>query len=257
MSGVRWASAWPVFGGPTYACGVTRSTTTIRAGAASTERRASRGRGELFWRRVSLAVELLIVFIALPTAFRLGWINLPLIGAIVILAASAAAFLIFDKTFDHRRFWRLRTLPMEAPRILGFFAIGAAMGVGAVLLASPDEFLGFVRHRPEIWAMVMLLYPIFSVYPQEVIFRGFFFHRYQPLFRQTWLLIGASALVFGYVHIVMGNGLSVVLSALGGVLFGWTYLRTQSLLAASFEHALYGCFIFTVGLGRYFYLAPG
>lgn len=209
------------------------------------------------WRRAALLIELVIVFIALPTAFRFGLIDLPLIGAIVLLAVAAAAVLFFDRGFDRRSLWRTDSVRREMPRILGIFALAAAAGAITVLAISPEQFLEFARRNTGMWAIVMVLYPVFSVYPQEIVFRGFFFHRYASLFQRPWALIIASAVVFGYVHVVMGNTLSIVLSGIGGVLFGWTYLRTKSLPAVAVEHALYGCFIFTVGLGRYFYLAPG
>ena len=47
--------------------------------------------------------------------------------------------------------------------------------------------------------------------------------------------------------------LAVALCVIGGWLFADTYSRTRSLWLASAEHALYGCLVFTVGLGRYFY----
>ena len=48
-------------------------------------------------------------------------------------------------------------------------------------------------------------------------------------------------------------GLSVLLTVIGGLLFGWTWLRTHSIWLVSLEHALFGCFAFTVGLARYFH----
>ncbi len=208
-------------------------------------------------RRLWLAVEILVIFVALPTAFRLQMIGVPLILGILVLAVCSVALLLADKRFDRRRFWRSDRARREWPRILKVFAVAAFVGSIAVALLMPKQFLQLVQNRPDVWLMVMVLYPIFSVYPQEVIFRGFFFHRYRELFRRPWALIAASAAVFGYVHIVMGNGWAIGLSAIGGVLFGLTYLRSRSLLAVAAEHALYGCFIFTVGLGRYFYFVPG
>jgi uncharacterized protein len=43
--------------------------------------------------------------------------------------------------------------------------------------------------------------------------------------------------------------LALILTFLGGVLFGLRYWQTESLLVSSFEHALYGCAIFTIGAG--------
>jgi hypothetical protein len=39
----------------------------------------------------------------------------------------------------------------------------------------------------------------------------------------------------------------------GGLLFAVTYHRTASAFAAAVEHALYGCFLITLGLGRFVY----
>jgi hypothetical protein len=36
-------------------------------------------------------------------------------------------------------------------------------------------------------------------------------------------------------------------------LFGTTYRRSGSLLPASLEHAMFGNFLFTIGLGEYFH----
>jgi membrane protease YdiL (CAAX protease family) len=102
----------------------------------------------------------------------------------------------------------------------------------------------------------MVAYPAVSVYPQEVIYRAFVFHRYGPVFPGRWAIIAASAGAFALAHAPFGHWLSVVLSGAGGVIFAYTYQRTESLLAPAVEHALYGCFIFTVGLGTYFYY-PG
>lgn len=234
------------------------SETTTEPGSAEHEGvdQAPASISPLAW-RLWLGAELAVVFIVLPTAFRLGLIQIPLIAAIGLLGVTAAIVLLVDHEFDRASIWRLSPIKREAPRIALIFLTTCLIGTAAVLVLIPDRFLAFPRSSPGWWAMVMMLYPIFSALPQEIVFRGFFFHRYRPLFRAPWAMIIAGAIVFGYVHIVMGNALAIGLSAIGGVLFGWTYLRTKSIPAATIEHALYGCFIFTVGLGRFFFHAPG
>jgi membrane protease YdiL (CAAX protease family) len=49
----------------------------------------------------------------------------------------------------------------------------------------------------------------------------------------------------------------MVLTFVAGLLFAWRYQATGSLLVSSMEHALYGCYIFTVGLGELFYHGAG
>jgi membrane protease YdiL (CAAX protease family) len=36
---------------------------------------------------------------------------------------------------------------------------------------------------------------------------------------------------------------------IGGILFAYTYQKTKSTLLVSIEHAIYGCWLFTVGMG--------
>jgi hypothetical protein len=104
-----------------------------------------------------------------------------------------------------------------------------------------------------VWLLVMILYPLLSVYPQEIIFRTFLFHRYQNLFTSQRQLIWASAVSFGVAHIIFANWAALVLSTIGGLLFARTYARHRSLALVCFEHSLWGNFIFTIGLGWYFW----
>jgi membrane protease YdiL (CAAX protease family) len=43
------------------------------------------------------------------------------------------------------------------------------------------------------------------------------------------------------------------MTLVGGLLFAHTYWKTRSLLVSAIEHALYGCLLYTIGLGRFFY----
>jgi uncharacterized protein len=120
-------------------------------------------------------------------------------------------------------------------------------------LVIPENLFGLPRNRPNVWVLVMIFYPLLSVVPQEVVFRSFFFRRYATLFPDPRMMILASSFAFGWVHILLLNWVAVAFSAVGGILFAHTYHKTRSLAAACFEHALYGCFIFTLGLGYFFY----
>jgi membrane protease YdiL (CAAX protease family) len=113
--------------------------------------------------------------------------------------------------------------------------------------------MAFPRDNPTRWAVVLLLYPLLAALPQEVFFRCFFFHRYRQLFPCPTLMILASALSFSLAHLLYANWIAPLLSFLGGLLFGWRYWQTRSLLAVSIEHALWGNFLFTVGIGWFFY----
>jgi hypothetical protein len=119
-------------------------------------------------------------------------------------------------------------------------------------------FLSLPRRAPPFWAIIMVFYPIVSAFPQELIYRTLFFHRFGTLFGNRRVLAAAvNGALFGFAHIMFGSWISVVLSALLGFVIAWRYARARSFWGAWFEHALYGDLVFTVGLGRYFFTGNG
>ena len=136
-----------------------------------------------------------------------------------------------------------------------FLVAASAMTVG-LLYWAPERLFSLLRHRPGFWALVMVLYPLLSVYPQELLYRRYLFSHYRPLFRTDAMLVAVSALVFGWLHIIFHNTLACVFTLVGGVFFADTFRRTRSLWLTCLEHILYGQFIFTIGLGEYFRPAP-
>jgi membrane protease YdiL (CAAX protease family) len=50
----------------------------------------------------------------------------------------------------------------------------------------------------------------------------------------------------------MRNVPALVLTFVGGLMFGGAYARTRSLALSCLEHALLGDFAFTIGLGSFF-----
>ncbi|MBX3359473.1 MAG: CPBP family intramembrane metalloprotease [Phycisphaeraceae bacterium] len=204
-------------------------------------------------RRAWLASELLVLFGIGPAALWLMPVRGLVIPILLLVAAGVLVVLLTDRTFDRRLLWGRTGLRREAPRICIQFAIAAAAIAGAIQLTRPDLSFAFIRGNPRVWAVVMVLYPLLSAYPQELVYRTFLFHRYQPLLRGRAALFAASAAAFGWAHVILDNWLAVGMSTLGGVLFAWTYSRSRSTAAAWFEHSLYGCMVFTVGLGAFFY----
>jgi hypothetical protein len=207
--------------------------------------------------RVWLTVEFAIVFVGLPLGFRYSPVRLPALPVLWIVTGYAWWQLWRDPGFDRARLWNAGPLASNFGSMLGIFAAAAlAIWLGVHRIAPQLEF-GLVRERPWLWAAVMVLYPVLSVYPQGVLYRAFLMERYLPLFPANaagrWALILVSAAGFGFLHIIFRNWLAVGLTFAGGLLFAWRYAETGSLATSSLEHALYGCWLFTVGVGQYFY----
>tara|TARA_R110000787_G_scaffold59922_9_gene135862 strand:+ start:1886 stop:2266 length:381 start_codon:yes stop_codon:yes gene_type:complete len=107
-----------------------------------------------------------------------------------------------------------------------------------------------VLNKPLLWLAILGVYTILSVWPQEIIYRTFFFSRYEALFQNKKLLIFVNAILFSLAHLFFKNTLVIVLTFIGGLLFAYTYYKTKSTLLASIEHAIYGNWLFTVGMGE-------
>jgi hypothetical protein len=207
--------------------------------------------------RALQALELVVLFIGLPLGYRYSPVRIPALPVLWVVAGYAMWQLYRDSTFDRNRLWNPAPLAGQLGAMLAIFAVVAAILWLNVHWIAPQLEWSFVRNNPRLWALVMVLYPVLSVYPQGVLYRAFFLHRYAGLFPDTaagrWALLLASAAAFGFLHIIFRNSLAVGLTFCGGILFAWRYAETGSLATSSFEHALYGCWLFTVGLGQYFY----
>ena len=203
--------------------------------------------------RIALAVEFLLIFAALPLAYRFAPMRIPALPLLWVVTAYAWWQLARDPHFDRGELWNIGALRGRAPVIVAIFAVVAVVIWLGVRRFTPDLEWSFVRQNPRFWAIVMVAYPVLSVYPQGLIYRAFFFERYAEFFPSRWAMIVASAAAFAFMHIIFRNWLAVALTFAGGLLFAWRYAETGSLATSSFEHALYGCWLFTVGLGQYFY----
>jgi membrane protease YdiL (CAAX protease family) len=197
------------------------------------------------------AVELAVLFTVGPGLLALGPRWLVTVG-ILASGVGCGVALALDPTFPRRELLDVAAVRKGIGFVLGRTLIVWVALVIVAILTTPDPLFVFPRRAPALWGAVMVLYPL-SAYAQEIVFRTFFFHRYASLFRRPGAVVVASGLVFGWAHIVVNNLPAVGLSALAGLLFASTYHRSRSTLLVSIEHALYGDFVFTVGLGSLFY----
>ena len=130
-----------------------------------------------------------------------------------------------------------------------FVAIAAITSLYMYLVDVENLFV-VVKTKPNLWVMILFIYSFFSVYPQELIYRTFFFQRYESLFRTNGIFILVNAALFSLAHIFFRNTLVMFLTFIGGILFALTFKKTKSTLLVSIEHAIYGCWLFTIGMGE-------
>ena len=202
--------------------------------------------------RARLWTEFVTLFIGVPVAMAATFGLYPLFPVILALAGVALALL---RATPGWRFRRLFDGPVlgEWRIILAYFAVTLAVALAVVFTLVPHRFLELPRHRTELWILIMVAYPLLSALPQEVIYRSLFFERYGTLFPNRWTAIAANGALFGFGHLFYENPVTIAMTAAGGAIMGWAYLRTRSLGLAWALHAIAGQIIFTVGLGVYFY----
>ncbi len=198
--------------------------------------------------------ECLLIFILLPLAIAWlkprGWVYIIL----WVLMAFCAQSLQYQYHWKFKEDWNWKgfTWPVLRRILLRFIPLALAL-LWFTWTTIPGELFSLPRDSMLKWATIMLLYPPLSILPQEVIYRSFFLRRYTPLVRKPEHVRLLCALAFGWMHIIMRNWPAVVFTIIGGVLFADTYQRSKSLAAVCFEHMLYGCYVFTIGLGLYFF----
>jgi len=200
-----------------------------------------------------LLLEFIALFCVLPLTLAYlkphGWIYITL-----WVVALSCVLWMHRNHYNFKADWNRPVIDRTVIKAIFFQLLPASVALAIfTYVMIPDHMFHLPLQRPQVWVMVMILYPLLSVIPQEIIYRSFFFRRYAPIFTSQKIMIAASALAFGWVHIVLLNWVAVTFSAIGGFIFASTYSKTRSLGAVCLEHALYGCMIFTLGLGYYFY----
>ena len=217
----------------------------LRAGGTLSVRPLTFARG--LW----LPVEMALIYLGVPFLVEatVHGYRVPIFIALLPVLAIVLLLLLIDPTFSLKRELGRGCSVLNLASILAVFLVGGGAVALWVMRYHPDWFLEFPRNRPDTYWTIMLLYPLLSVPPQELVYRTFFFHRYGALFgRVWWLAIPLNALLFGFGHIVVGTELAVVGTMATGMLFALRYAATRSFWAVYLEHALWGSLVFTVGL---------
>ena len=199
--------------------------------------------------------ECLSVFLVIPVLLWLRLFTTPLIMLpLFILCIPVTIWLGKEYGFSWALFWRgeLEAERRQLRKIIKRFLVNALLLIGLLLLCYPEHLFDLPRNMTLLWLLIIVLYPLFSVYPQELLYRTFFLRRYRSLFKNQRYVVLLNALLFGWMHIVFHNVLAVVFTFIGALLFADTYRNTRSLRLTCLEHAMYGNLLFTLGYGQAF-----
>ena len=95
-------------------------------------------------------------------------------------------------------------------------------------------------------SILLLFYLLFSVIPQEIIFRFLFFYKYKDYFNKFEILL-LNSLVFSFCHLIYFDIYILLFSFFGNLLFTFNYMQNKSLLVVIVEHFLLGQTLIILG----------
>ena len=197
-----------------------------------------------------MVAEFIVFYVFFPflaTAFLDGWYK---IIPLVLIALLFLFLLLKDPTFDRKVLTRFNTKYLG--KSFGRMIIITILLVWFTFWIFPELFFVYPVENFQSYVITFLLYPLASVFPQEIIYRVYFFHRYHEVVPEKYLLMLSNAIVFGLVHFIYGNWVAPIATFLAGWIFIYNYYQTQSLLNVSLEHYIYGLIMFTIGFGYFF-----
>ena len=193
--------------------------------------------------------ELTILFVLIPCMLYFDIPGFIKVGFVLIGIAYVIRTVIINQLIIRRSFY---TLPLKSywKVIVIRFIVLIIFSTILMYFTESEKLFIVIKTNPVMWLMVSIMYSVVSVYPQEFLYRSFFFSRYGLLFKNPYFLIAVNALLFSFAHILFENLFVLIITLIGGVIFAITFFRTRSLLLTSIEHALYGSWLFTVGMGE-------
>lgn len=193
--------------------------------------------------------EFFLIFIILPVSFALHY---PFVIK-VFLALSGFIYVVYILVkVEGNQFKVAPNLRWKAfwKAVFIKFVVIAVLTIAYMLLTAKSDLFHVLYQKPKLWVIILFAYAMFSVYPQELIYRTLYFQRYASLFKSRSLFVFLNATVFSMAHMFYRNPLVLLMTFLGGILFALTYDKTKSTLLVSIEHTIYGCWLFTVGMGH-------
>ncbi len=197
-----------------------------------------------------MVLEFLVFYVFIPfiaNRFLDGWFK---IIPLFLIAGIFLFLLLKDTAFDRRILVRLDKyrLRKSVARVI----IITILLVWFTYWIYPKLFFRYPMQDFKGYLITFFLYPIASVIPQEIIYRVYYFHRYQKLVPEKYLLWLSNAIIFGLTHFIYGNLVAPIATFLVSWIFIYNYYKSKSLINVSLEHYFYGLIMFTIGFGYFF-----
>lgn len=192
-------------------------------------------------RQMIYLYAIVCVYLMLPILFCIGIIpwNMKFVALVVGAVAMYIVMRILGHTHGDIGITRQRTIYSLKTVLPITIALIIAAGLFLLLEKprfSPTEGIGFY-----------VFYILISCPAQELLFRGILSRMLQELRLHRVLELGVAAALFGYVHIIYGDMLTVVVMGIVGLFWYRAYQRSSNLIGVTISHVVLG--VMTIALG--------
>ncbi len=178
---------------------------------------------------------ILLVFDIIPFSFRFHML--------VIITI----FLIILSIFSH---YSLKSLGLRIDTLKKSLLINVSFSAILILLMFIAYHYDVIR-KPTIptWNLFFIFYVFISSPSQEFLYRGFLFSYMERYNISSPLLkISISTITYSFLHIIYFDFITIIVTLMMGLIWGYTYYRNPNLIGVSFSHAVLGVVSILVGI---------
>ena len=192
-------------------------------------------------RQIIYLYAIVCVYLTLPILICIGIIpwNMKFVALIVGVVAMYIVMRILGNTHSDIGITRQRTI----------YSLKTVLPITIVLLIAAGLFLLLEKPRfsPTEGIGFYVFYILISCPAQELLFRGILSRMLQELRLHQALELGVAAALFGYVHIIYGDMLTVVVMGIVGLFWHRAYQHSSNLIGVTISHVVLG--VMTIALG--------
>ena len=181
------------------------------------------------------------VYLMLPILICIGVIpwNMKFVVLVVGAVMMYIVMRILGNTHSNIGITRQRTI----------YSLRTVLPITIVLLIATGLFLLLEKPRfsPTEGIGFYVCYILISCPAQELLFRGILSRILQELRLHRLLELGVAAALFGYVHIIYGDMLTVVVMSIVGLFWYRAYQQSLNVIGVTISHVVLG--VMTIALG--------
>ena len=192
-------------------------------------------------RQMIYLYAIVCVYLMLPILICIGVIPWSMKFAALVVGAVMMYILmrILGHTHSDIGITRQRTI----------YSLKTVLPITVALIIAAGLFLLLEKPRfsPAEGIVFYVCYILISCPAQELLFRGILSRMLQELRLHRVLELGVAAALFGYVHIIYGDILTVVIMGIVGLFWYRAYQRSPNVIGVTISHVVLG--VMTIALG--------